>query len=264
MQKSTSGFGTQDAESLRARVHADIESAVRESSLSLKEKIALSCRFLADQGHARTLAGQISVREEDGSFWTTGFGSGFADTTASSLVRVDSDLNVLEGRDIANPATRFHVWVYEKRPDVRCIVHTHPPHASALAMSGKTLIISHMDMTMFHDDLALLPDWPGVPIANEEGAIISKAIADKGSLLLANHGILTVGGTLEKALYLAVNLEYAAQLQYLCTSSGATPKPVADHLAREARGFITAPKVVEATAGYWLRLMLRRYPEALV
>src|SRR5258707_805574 len=96
MQKSTTGAGTQDAASLRTRVHADIESAVRESSLGLREKIALSCRFLADQGHARTLAGQISVREEDGSFWTTGFGSGFADTTVSSLVRVDSDLNVLE------------------------------------------------------------------------------------------------------------------------------------------------------------------------
>jgi L-fuculose-phosphate aldolase len=263
MQKFTPGFGTEDATSLRTRVHSEIESAVSESSLGLREKIALSCRFLAEQGHARTLAGQISVREDNGSFWTTGFGTGFGETSVSSLVRVDSDLKVLEGHDIANPATRFHMWVYEKRPDVRCIVHTHPPHASALSMSGKPLIVSHMDMTMFHDDLAQLHEWPGVPIANEEGVIISEAIADKSSLLLAHHGILTVGGTLEKALYLAVNLEYAAQLQYLCTSSGTTPKPVAAHLAREAREFVTAPKVVQATVDCWLRLMLRRYPEAV-
>src|SRR5258707_760480 len=96
MQKSTTGAGTQDAASLRTRVHADIESGVRECSLGFREKIALSCRFLAGQGHARTLAGQASVREEARSFCTTGFGSAFAETTVSSLVRVDSDRNVTE------------------------------------------------------------------------------------------------------------------------------------------------------------------------
>jgi L-fuculose-phosphate aldolase len=263
MQKSTPGFGTEDADSLRTRISSEIESAVGRSSLNPREKIALSCRFLADQGHARTLAGQISLREDDGSFWTTGFASGFADASVSSLVRVDTDLRVLEGRDIANPATRFHLWVYAKRPDVRCIVHTHPPHASALAMSGKPLIVSHMDMMMFHDDLAQLSEWPGVPIANEEGVIISEALGGKSSLLLANHGILTVGDTLEKAIYLAANLEYAAELQYLCTSSGSAPKEVPARLAREARKFMVAPKVMQATVDYWLRSALKLHPDAV-
>src|SRR3546814_5060772 len=121
---------------------------------------------------------------------------------------------------MANPATRFHLWVYRARPDVNAIVHTHAPWVSTLAAARQELVIIQMDMTPFHNDCAFLADWPGVPIADEEGALISAALGDKRSILLAHHGYLTVGSTLEEAIYLSVYLERAARMQIRAQTLG--------------------------------------------
>lgn len=259
---SHAGLHEDDA-AVIARTYADMDVTLGRGSRSLKEKLALACRFLADEGHAPTLAGQISVRNDDGSFWTTGFARGFADATADTLVRVNSNLEVLEGDGMANPGTRFHSWIYAVRPDVRSIVHTHPPHSSALAISGERLVVSHMDMTMLYDDVAYLDRWPGLPIANEEGRIISEAIGDKNTIILVNHGMLTVGDSLEKATYLASYLEHAAKFQLLAQGAGLKPIPVDGELARDAKRFMTSPKFVGATFDYWMRQTARRHPDAI-
>jgi L-fuculose-phosphate aldolase len=252
----------QASEDVHRRVKADMIETMTESRFSELEKIALACRYLSDQGHGNTLAGQISVKLDNDSFCTTEFSTGFADASVSNLVRVDAHLDVIEGRGMANPATRFHLWVYSTRPDVRSIVHTHPPHASALAMCGEPLVVSHMDMMMFHEDVAYLDRWPGVPLANEEGRIISGALGNKNSILLANHGILTAGDTLARAVYLAVNLESAARLQLLSASAGYKPLSIDSDLAADAKQFVTSTKFVEATFEYWCRQTAKRYPEA--
>jgi L-fuculose-phosphate aldolase len=120
-----------------------------------------------------------------------------------------------------------------------------------------------MDMMMFHEDVAQLDKWPGVPLANEEGRIISDALGSKNSILLANHGILTAGDTLEKAVYLAVSLESAARLQLLCATSGYKPLPIDPRLAADAKLFLTSNKFVDATFEYWCRQSAKRHPEAL-
>lgn len=76
---------------------------------------------------------------------------------------VDEHLTVLEGDGMANPANRFHSWIYRARPDVRCIVHTHPLHVAALSMLAVPLEVSQMDIAPLYDDCAFLGDWPGVP-----------------------------------------------------------------------------------------------------
>jgi len=78
---------------------------------------------------------------------------------------------------------RFHVWIYRNRPDVQAIVHTHAPHASALAATGKPLKTIHMDGAMLHG-CAHLEDWPGVPVADDEGRIISGALGEAKTILL--------------------------------------------------------------------------------
>ncbi|WP_346658422.1 class II aldolase/adducin family protein [Bradyrhizobium sp. 134] len=74
------------------------------------------------------------------------------------------------------------MWVYEARPDVHSIIHTHSPWASALAAAREPLVISQMDMTPLHNDCAFLGEWPGVPIAADEGVLISKALGSKRAI----------------------------------------------------------------------------------
>ncbi len=121
---------------------------------------------------------------------------------------------------MANPANRFHSWVYRARPDVNCIIHTHPLHIAALSTLEVPLQVSHMDLCPLYDDCAFLKDWPGVPVGNEEGEIISAALGDKRAILLSHHGLLATGASIEEACVIAVLLERAAKMQLLAMAAG--------------------------------------------
>src|SRR5690606_235778 len=150
---------------------------------SARQKLAITCRVLFDGGHDSGLAGQITARgEEPGTYYTQSLGLGFDEISVSNFLLVDEDLRVLEGQGMPNPANRFHSWVYRARPDVQCIVHTHPLHVAALSMLEVPLVVSHMDNCPLYDDCAFLSDWPGVPVGNEEGELISKALGDKRAI----------------------------------------------------------------------------------
>ncbi len=217
------------------------------------EKLALSCRILAKEGHSETLAGQITVRQGDGSFLTTPLAYSFDEIRAGSVMRIDDTLRVLEGRGVPNPAVRFHLWVYRRRPDVNCVIHTHPPYVSALSMTGEPLQVAHMDATPFFEDCAFLPDWPGLPIADVEGELISAALGDKRCVLLANHGFLAATGSVEESLYLSVLIERAARNQLIAQSAYGRLKPVDPALARESHDFLLQPSIVKASFAMFAR-----------
>lgn len=217
----------------------------------MRHRLAAACRILAAEGHESGLAGQVTARADSpGTFWTLEFGYGFDEATPGRMVLVDEDLKPLSGSP-PNPGVRFHIWIYRKRPDVQAIVHTHAPHASALAATGKALRTIHMDSAMLHG-AAHLAEWPGVPIADEEGRIISGALGDAKTILLANHGLLATGTYVEQAAYLAVFFERAARMQLRAMAAGGY-KEVKPELAEEARDFLLQPSIVKATFAYWAR-----------
>ncbi|RQS13042.1 aldolase [Burkholderia sp. Bp9002] len=237
-----------------------LESEMGESGWTVRQKLALTCRILFDAGHDSGLAGQITCRADDaGTYYTQRLGLGFDEISAANLLRVNEDLDVVDGEGIPNPANRFHTWIYRQRPDVNCIIHTHPTHVAALSMLEQPLVVSHMDTCPLYDDCAFLKDWPGVPVGNEEGEIISKALGDKRSILLSHHGQLVVGTTIEEACVLALLIERAAKLQLLAMSAG-TIRPVPPALAREAHDWISKPKRDAVTFDYYARRALRTHP----
>jgi L-fuculose-phosphate aldolase len=233
------------------RVGREMDSDLPELSLSTEEALAACCRILAREGHESGLAGQVTARaKKPGTWWTLQFGYGFEEAQAERMVLVDEDLQPLRGGR-PNPGVRFHIWIYKKRPDVQAIVHTHAPYASALSCTSSSLKTIHMDGAMLHGT-AHLPDWPGVPVADDEGRIISGALGDAKSILLANHGLLAAGSSVEEATYLAVFFERAARMQLRAMSAGGF-KEVKPQLAEEARDFLLQPSIVRGTFAYWAR-----------
>ncbi|MEB3051239.1 aldolase [Mycolicibacter sp. MYC123] len=234
-----------------------------ETAWSTRQKLALTCRALSDRGHDSGLAGQITARAEaPGTYYTQRLGLGFDEITEDNLLLVDEDLNVIEGEGMANPANRFHSWIYRARPDVQCIVHTHPFHVAALSMLETPLVVSHMDTTPLYDDCAFLPLWPGVPVGNEEGEMISAAIGDKKAILLAHHGQIVAGASVEEACSLAVLIERAAALQLAAMAAG-TIKALPEKLAREAHDWTLLPNRSQANFAYYARRALVNHPDAL-
>lgn len=233
------------------RVGREMDADLPALGLSAPQALAAACRILAYEGHESGLAGQVTVRGENpGTWWTLQFGCGFEEATPERMVLVDEDLQPLQGGR-PNPAVRFHVWIYRARPDVNAIIHTHGPWASALAATGKPLVIAHMDSAMLYGT-AHLPEWPGVPVADDEGRIISAALGNAKTILLANHGLLAAGESVEEAAYLAVFFERAARMQMRAMAAGGV-REVKPELAAEARRFLLQPSIVRGTFAYWAR-----------
>jgi L-fuculose-phosphate aldolase len=115
---------------------------------------------------------------------------------------------------------------------------------------------------MFYEDCAWMPEWPGVPIGDEEGRMISEALGDKGSILLGHHGQLAACGTLEEATMRSIFIERAARLQLMARAAG-TIRALDPACAREAHDYRLKPKYVGAVFCYYARQILREAPDVL-
>ena len=248
---------------LIARAQAEMQRQFDPPQWTLRERLALTCRILFAGGHDSGLAGQITARADaPDRYFTQRLGLGFDEITASNLLLVDEDLRVQEGGGMPNPANRFHSWIYRARPDVNCIIHTHPLHVASLSMLEVPLEVSHMDNCPLYGDVAFLKDWPGVPVGNEEGEIISKALGSKRAILLSHHGMLIAAGSVEEACVLALQFERAARMQLLAMAAGKI-QPIPPELGREAHDWILTPKRSQVGFSYYARRALRAHPDVL-
>ncbi len=235
----------------------ELQQQLEGAKWDVKERLTLACRMLAADGHSTSLAGQVTARLEDDTFWTAPLGLLFDEVRPGDLVRIDDSLDVVEGARRPNPATQFHMWVYRQRPDVKCIIHTHPPNVSALSMIGEPLVVSHMDATPLFDDCGFLADWPGLPLADHEGRLIADALGGRRAVLLAHHGLLTAGSSIEEAATLAIFMENAARLQLLARAAGEV-RSIPTGLAQEAHDFLLQPSIVNATFAAFARRVMRK------
>lgn len=234
---------------------------------SFKQKLALSARILADEGHGKSLSGQISCRNSDanitssdkpwdGTMYTQVYGVPLELLDPSHFIKINHNLEVLEGTGFPNLANRFHMHVYHKRPDIQCIIHSHPPASIILGMTGQPLHIGNMDVMGLYDQVGYLPNWPGVPFGDEEGEIISDVMGETNmAALLGHHGMIVGGRNIEEATYRAVFFEKAAaqQLQLMAAMNG-KPFPQVDKLTAErAREWRISPGPVTAHFNAWSR-----------
>ncbi len=124
------------------------------------------------------------------------------------------------------------------------------------------LEISHMDTLPLYGECAFLQTWPGIPVGDEEGRIISEALGDKKAILLSHHGLLTAGASIEEACVLAMLMERAARLQLMAMAAGEI-QAIPEDLARETHHLIATPKGHRAAFNYHARHALRHHVDCL-
>ena len=248
---------------LMENAQREMTNAIDDIELTDRQKLALTCRILFDKGHDAGIAGQITCRStQPDTYLTQRFGQGFDEITAASLMEVDHDLKPLDGEGMANPANRFHTWVYKEHPDVNCIVHTHPTYIAALSMLKVPLVISQMDTCGLYNDCSFVENWPGVPVGNEEGILIAQALGNNRTVFLAHHGQLVAGKTIEEACNLAILIERAAKLQLLAMSAGEI-QPLPQDLAQEAHDWVSTDKRNKVNFAYYARQALKHHNDCI-
>jgi len=124
------------------------------------------------------------------------------------------------------------------------------------------LVISQMDTCALYNDCSFVKDWPGVPVGNEEGELISKALGDNRAVFLAHHGQLVTGKNIEEACNLAVLIERAAKLQLLAMASGEV-KPLPHDLAQEAHDWVSIDKRNKVNFAYYVRQVLKNHKDCI-
>ena len=257
---STFGWGTASGESSAFWTLLSVEAGralpFAGDGRSEMDDLVDTCHILAFEGHGTGLSGQVSMRVDDGLIVTQKLGFGLSEVSKESTLTINKELEVIFGNGIPNPANRFHFSIYDFRPEIKCVVHTHPFYSSAVSILGKPLLINHMDHMILYGITGFINSWPGVPISFDEGDLFCGYLRDKDCLLLSNHGLLVLGKTVREACVRAVAFERAAKL-HLATMSIENISLVEEKLAAEARSWLSSPARINATFQFYRRMCCR-------
>ncbi|UNQ73476.1 class II aldolase/adducin family protein [Infirmifilum sp. NZ] len=187
----------------------------------LRKGIVEAFRFLEERNLNYGYSGNISVRVPQGDLYLiTPSGVKKARLSPEDVLVVDRSLNVVEGRGNPSVEARMHLAIYDAREDVRAIVHAHPLYSSVLAAIRRSLPPLLEETVLYLGGTVEVADY--APSGTEELARnVVRALGGKSAVLLANHGALTCGSSLEEALDAMVYLERAALVYVLASLLGA-------------------------------------------
>jgi ribulose-5-phosphate 4-epimerase/fuculose-1-phosphate aldolase len=180
----------------------------------------------------------LAVPGRDDRFLLNRFGPHWSEITASDLIVVDLDGEVVEGDgDWETTAFMIHRGVHLARPSARCVLHTHMPYATAVSMiEGGLDTRASQNSMMFHGRVVSLA-YGGHADAADEGNRIGSAVHDDTWIvILENHGVLAIGETVAEAWHRLYFLERACQVQVLAQSTGRPLIRVGEELAERTAG----------------------------
>lgn len=221
---------------------------IEAERLNRKQRLAASLRIFGKFGFDEGVAGHITVRDPEDldHFWVNPMGRSFKQMRVSDLLKVDHDGNVVEGEGLLNGAAfTIHSRVHFHRPDVIAAAHSHSVYGKAWSSLGRKLDPLTQDACAFYDDHGLLEEFSGVVLDLSEGDRIGAALGDKKAVILQNHGLLTVGQSVDEACWWFVTMERSCQAQLLAEAAG-TPKPIPHEMAEH-----TATQVGSTLAGWF-------------
>jgi len=179
---------------------------------NIREKITEIGKLLKQAGLIIATDGNISVKINN-NILITPSGIPKWKMKKEDIVKIDMDGNVLEGNKKPSSEYKMHTGIYKERADVFSVIHTHSPYATAFA-AAHTPIEPVVAEAVLSD--VYIPVAPyAAPSTNEVPESIKDLIKKHNSILLANHGVVTVGKDLYETYYRAERVEYIAKIVLL-------------------------------------------------
>ncbi len=210
---------------------------VAAERLKRKQRLAAALRIFGRFGFDEGVAGHITVRdpEHGDHFWVNPMGRSFKQMRVSDLLCVDHAGNVVAGEGLLNGAAfTIHSKIHMAHPRVTAAAHSHSLHGKAFASLGRRLAPLTQDACAFYEDHALLDTFTGVVLDPAEGERLAATLGDNKAVILQNHGLLTVGESVDEAAWWFVTMERSCQAQLLAEAAG-TPKHIPHEYAVQTR-----------------------------
>jgi ribulose-5-phosphate 4-epimerase/fuculose-1-phosphate aldolase len=212
-----------------------------------KRRLAAAFRIFGRFGFDEGVAGHITARDPErlDHFWVNPFGMSFKQIKASDLILCNHDGDVVEGTWPVNRAAfAIHSRIHHARPDVVAAAHSHSKFGRAFSTLHRTLAPLTQDSCIFYGDHVLFDDYTGVVDDPAEGDRIAAALGDTKAAILANHGLLTVGHSVDEALFWFVTMERTCEVELLARAAG-EPKEIDPEVAALTR------KQIGSNLGGW-------------
>lgn len=222
----------------------------------LAKHLSLSCKILADAGHDNLTMGHVTARKPgDDCMHMNAHDLGLGEIEPANVLLIDLNGKVLGGSGRKHSEYPIHSEIYKAYPNINCVIHTHPFYSIIVgATDGHIKAISHEGSI-----------FAGIPLfkktsllirSPESGRSVADCLEGHRAMLMQNHGIVTVGESIEEATVYAVLLERAAKIQVAAATMG----PVQESSAHEAagkQGLVFYPRNIK---GFW-EFLLRNLPQ---
>jgi ribulose-5-phosphate 4-epimerase/fuculose-1-phosphate aldolase len=207
-----------------------ISNSERQARIDLAAAFRLAVRYDLHEGVCNHFS--LKVPGESNRFLLNPYGLHWSEITASNLLTLDIDGNILEGSGKAETsAFQIHSRIHARHPSAACVLHSHMPHATALTTIRKgRLEPVEQNALRFHGQIAYDDDYNGVVLDGGEGDRLAACLGDRRILFLASHGVIVVGATVGRAFDDLYYLERAARVQVLALSTGRPLNALADEV----------------------------------
>src|SRR5713226_430155 len=193
-----------------------------------KERLAGAFRLFSRFGFDEGVAGHITARDPErlDHFWVNPFGIHFGQIRVSDLILVDHSGNVVEGRAEVNLAAfAIHSRIHAALPNVVAAAHAHSLYGKSWSALGRPLDPLTQDACAFYEDHVVFDDYTGIVEETSEGDRIARALGAKKAAILRNHGLLTVGHSVDEAAWWFITMDRSCQAQLLAEAVG-TPTAI--------------------------------------
>jgi ribulose-5-phosphate 4-epimerase/fuculose-1-phosphate aldolase len=215
---------------------------MEKTERELRIQLAACYRIFDYMGWSEMIFNHITVKipGDEHHFLINPYGLHYSEVTASNLVKVDIDGNIVEETDYAvNPAgIVIHTAIHAARPDIHCITHTHTNAGMAVACSAEGLRNDNFYSALLHNRVAY-HDFEGITVMDDEKPRLIANLGDKGLLILRNHGLLACGRTIPEAFMNLWSLERSCEIQVACDSTGRKIIPVRDEVLERSEQLMT-------------------------
>jgi ribulose-5-phosphate 4-epimerase/fuculose-1-phosphate aldolase len=247
------------------RPGAPVLNSVEEERRYRKERLAGAFRVFAKMGYDYGVSGHITARDPEypDHFWVNPMGLHFDSIKVSDLLLVNHKGEIIEGKGVLNQAAfAIHSAIHAARPDIVAAAHAHTIYGEAWSTLGRLLDPITQDSCYFYNDHSIFNSYTGEVLDKSDGEKIAEALGNNKAIILQNHGLLTVGKTVDSAAWWFITMDRSCKVQLLAEAAG-KPVLIPSHIAQLTRNQIGSEDIGWFSFQPYWNSIVREQPDLL-
>jgi ribulose-5-phosphate 4-epimerase/fuculose-1-phosphate aldolase len=244
----------------KARSAGSKAKRIQLAHRAIKQQLIIAGKVLVAEGQDDFTRGHISFRlpEDPNLFFMKAHSIGLDEITMQNILTIDIEGNVVAGSARRHSEVYIHSEILRARPDVHCVIHTHPTYSIALSATGRPLKCYSQPGALFYEALGTYTDTINLIRSGAMGAGVARALGRGRGVLLKNHGVVVTGATIDEAVIGTIMLENGAMVQLLAEAAGDPAPEFSRGDIEKLKADISQPEQFKINFDYLARRIKRR------